>query len=78
LRDHRQINEPAKTILLNEAVLRSRKRMAEYVVGQIYDSDKNQLPYGGAVDINGRIVWAVTEEEDKATKERIKKAFGKK
>ncbi|MCX6676913.1 MAG: hypothetical protein PHS80_06195 [Methanothrix sp.] len=52
--------------------------MAEYVVGQIYDSDKNQLPYGGAVDINGRIVWAVTEEEDKATKERIEKAFGKK
>ena len=28
--------------------------MAEYVVGQIYDSDKNQLPYGGAVDINGK------------------------
>ncbi len=52
--------------------------MAECVVGQIYDSEKNQLPYGGAVDINGKIVWAVTEEEDKATKERIKKAFSKK
>jgi len=52
--------------------------MAEDVVGQIYDTDKNQLPYGGAVDMNGRIVWAVTEEEDKATCERIRKAFGKK
>lgn len=52
--------------------------MAEYVVGQIYDSEKNQLPYGGAVDINGKIVWVVTEEEDRATKERIKKAFSKK
>lgn len=52
--------------------------MAEDVVGQIYDPDKNQLPYGGAVDINGKIVWAVSEEEDKATKERIKKALGKK
>ncbi len=52
--------------------------MAEDVVGQIYDPDKNQLPYGGAVDMNGRIVWAVTEEEDRAMKEKIKKAFGKK
>ncbi len=52
--------------------------MAEDVVGQIYDPGKNQLPYGGAVDMNGRIVWVVTEEEDKATRERIRKAFGKK
>jgi hypothetical protein len=52
--------------------------MTEDVVGQRYDSEKNQLPYGGAVDINGRIVWAVTEEEDKATRERINRAFGKK
>ena len=47
-------------------------------VGQRYDPEKNQLPYGGAVDINGKIIWAVTEEENKATKERIKKAFSKK
>jgi hypothetical protein len=52
--------------------------MTEDVVGQIYDPDKNQLPYGGAVDINGRIVWAVTEEEAKATRDRIRRAFGKK
>jgi len=49
--------------------------MAEDVVGQRYDSDKNQLPYGGAVDMNGRIAWAVTKEEAEATRERIKKAF---
>jgi hypothetical protein len=69
---------PTKTISFHEARDESRKRMTEDVVGQRYDSEKNQLPYGGAVDINGRIVWAVTEEEDKATRERINRAFGKK
>lgn len=48
------------------------------VVGQRYDPEKNQLPYGGAVDINGNIVWAVSKEEALATRERIKKAFHKK
>lgn len=52
--------------------------VTEDVVGQIYDPDKNQLPNGGAVDMNGRIVWAVTKEEAEATRERIRKAFGKK
>ena len=52
--------------------------MTEEVVGQRYDSEKNQLPNGGAVDINGNIVWAVTKEEALATRERIKKAFHKK
>ncbi len=52
--------------------------MAEDVVGQIYDPNGNQLPHGGAVDINGRIVWAVSEEEARSTRERIKKAFRKK
>jgi hypothetical protein len=56
----------------------SRKRMTQEVVGQRYDTEKNQLPYGGAVDINGNIVWAVTKEEALATRERIKKAFHKK
>jgi hypothetical protein len=58
--------------------LTEEREMAEDVVGQRHDPDKNQLPYGGAVDMNGWIVWAVTEEEDKATHERICKAFGKK
>ena len=48
------------------------------VVGQRYDPEKNQLPYGGAVDINGNIVWAVSKEEALATREQIKKAFHKK
>jgi hypothetical protein len=52
--------------------------MTEEVVGQRYDSEKNQLPYGGAVDINGNIVWAVTKEEALATRELIKNAFHKK
>jgi hypothetical protein len=52
--------------------------MADDVVGQRYDSDKNQLPHGGTMDRNGRIVWAVTEEEYRATCERIRKAFGRK
>ena len=45
--------------------------MTQEVVGQRYDSEKNQLPYGGAVDINGNIVWAVTKEEALATRERM-------
>ncbi|VVB69745.1 Uncharacterised protein [uncultured archaeon] len=52
--------------------------MAEDVVGQRYDPEKNQLPYGAAVDIKGNIVWAITKEEALATRERIKKAFHKK
>jgi hypothetical protein len=52
--------------------------MAEDVVGQRYDPEKNQLPYGGAVDIDGKIAWAVTKEEALATRERIRKAFHKK
>jgi len=52
--------------------------MTEDVVGQRYDPDKNQLPYGGAVDIDGRIVWAVTKEQALETRERIKRAFHKK
>ena len=35
----------------------------ESAVGQYYDHSRNQLPYGGATDIHGRIVWAVTKEE---------------
>jgi len=67
-----------KTISFHESKPGPRKRMTEEVVGQRYDSEKNQLPYGGAVDINGNIVWAVTKEEALATRERIKKAFHKK
>jgi hypothetical protein len=70
---------PAKNLSSVMAYSSSEENdVAEDVVGQIYDPDKNQLPYGGAVDMNGRIVWVVTEEEDKVTRERIRKAFGKK
>jgi hypothetical protein len=30
--------------------------MEEDVVGQYYDPDKNQMPCGGATDINGKII----------------------
>lgn len=51
--------------------------MAEDVVGQRYDPDKNQLPYGGAMDMNGRIAWAVTKEEAEATRSESKKHFAR-
>ena len=43
----------------------------EPVVGQYYDPSKNQLPYGGATDLQGKIVWAVTKEEHDKMLDRI-------
>lgn len=47
----------------------------ESVVGQYYDPSKNQLPYGGATDIHGRIVWAVSKEEHDEMMARINRLF---
>ena len=47
----------------------------EPVVGQYYDLSKNQLPYGGATDLQGRIVWAVTKEEHDKMLDRINRLF---
>jgi len=47
----------------------------ESVVGQYYDSSKNQLPYGGATDLHGRIIWAVSKEEHDRMLERINHLF---
>ena len=47
----------------------------EPVVGQYYDPSKNQLPYGGATDLQGRIVWAVTKEEHDKMLDRINRLF---
>jgi len=47
----------------------------EPVVGQYYDPSKNQLPYGGATDLQGRIVWAVTKEEHDKMLARINRLF---
>jgi hypothetical protein len=49
----------------------------ESVVGQYYDLSKNQLPYGGATDLHGRIVWAVTKEEHDEMLARINRMFPK-
>ena len=49
----------------------------ESVVGQYYDLFKNQLPYGGATDTYGRIVWAITKEEHEKMMARINRLFPK-
>ncbi|MDQ1312988.1 MAG: hypothetical protein QG605_1527 [Euryarchaeota archaeon] len=40
------------------------------------DSDEEPLPHGGATDIFGRVVWALTEEEEEAMVRKIQSAFG--
>jgi len=40
------------------------------------DTDKDPLPHGGATDIFGRVVWALTEEEEDAMVRKIQTAFG--
>jgi hypothetical protein len=47
----------------------------ESIVGQYYDPSKKQLPYGGATDIHGCIVWAVTKEEHEKMMARINRLF---
>ncbi len=41
-----------------------------------FDHDDELLPFGGATDIFGRVVWAMTEEEEAAMVRKIQKAFG--
>jgi hypothetical protein len=36
---------------------------------------KDQLPYGGAVNIRGEIVWRITKEEHDAMKARVLSLF---
>ncbi|MDD1737644.1 MAG: hypothetical protein LUP00_02670 [Methanothrix sp.] len=47
----------------------------ESVVGQYYDSTQNQLPYGGATNLQGRIVWVVTKKEHHEMLTRINCLF---
>jgi hypothetical protein len=47
----------------------------EDVVGQYYDPSKNQMPYGGATDINGKIVWVITKERHDEIFDRLKRLF---
>ena len=49
----------------------------EEIPEQYYDLDDNQMPYGGATDIHGKILWKVSKEEHDQMMFRIKKAFGK-
>ncbi len=50
--------------------------MPEKMQEQYYDPGTNQMHYGGATDIHGRILWVVTKEEHDEMMARIKKAFG--
>jgi len=36
---------------------------------------KDKLPYGGAVNIHGEIVWRITKEEHDAMKARVLNLF---
>ena len=37
---------------------------------------RKQLPYGGAVDIHGNIIWKVTKEEHDEMMARVNRIFG--
>ena len=37
--------------------------------------DEDPLPHGGATDIFGRVIWALTEEEEEEMVKRIQLAF---
>jgi len=41
-----------------------------------FDIEEDPLPHGGATDIFGRVIWALTEEEEEAMVKKIQSAFG--
>ena len=47
----------------------------EDAVGQYYDPSKNQMPYGGATDIHGKIAWVITKERHDEIFDRLKRLF---
>jgi hypothetical protein len=51
--------------------------ITEKITEQYYDLNDNQMPYGGATDIHGKILWKVSKEEHDQMMARIKKAFEK-
>ena len=51
--------------------------LPEEIPEQYYDLNDNQMPYGGATDIHGKILWKVSKEEHDQMMARIKKAFEK-
>lgn len=51
-------------------------QMLKTSIGQYFDVEKDPLPYGGATDIYGNVVWALTKEEEEAMVRKIQIAFG--
>jgi hypothetical protein len=41
-----------------------------------FNHGENPLPFGGVTDISGKVIWAMTEEEEEEMVRKIKKAFG--
>lgn len=52
-------------------------QISEEIQDQYYDLNENKMPYGGATDIHGKIIWKVSKEEHDQMMARIKKAFKK-
>ena len=50
--------------------------MPKTPAAQLPDFDKELLPHGGATDIFGRVIWAMTKEEEDAMVKKIQSAFG--
>jgi len=51
-------------------------KMPKIPFDQLFDLEKDPLPHGGATDLFGRVVWALTEEEEEAMVRKIQEAFG--
>ena len=51
-------------------------KMPKIPFDQLFYSEKDPLPHGGATDLFGRVVWALTEEEEEAMVRKIQSAFG--
>ena len=50
--------------------------MMEITRKEDFDTSENQMPFGGATDIFGRVIWTLTAEEEEAMVKEIQSAFG--
>ena len=50
--------------------------MSVFVIGK-KGVEEDPLPHGGATDIFGRVIWALTAEEEEAMVRKIQSAFGR-
>ena len=50
--------------------------MSLFVIGK-KGVEEDPLPHGGATDIFGRVIWALTAEEEEAMVRKIQSAYGR-